>query len=1060
MENKNSVDNDGQNKKNNALARFGVHKPYTVFVAVIIVIILGVMAFTNLTTELFPKMDLPYAVVMTQAKTQKIDDAGNLVPDTFSDGSSMAGTDTTSAEGVEKLTVEIEKRLYSVSNVKQITSMSAQGISVAIIEFNSGTNVDFAQNDISSSIELLDYNKLGYQKPKIIKINPNMLPVFSFATHYKKENEAATNDWYNNVLIPTLDRIEGIATISNTFENSSNTKNFSVLDGEQSFSFTLNKASDYPTTEAVKNILTALDDLAAKNEGFTYTVTLDQGEYIDQAVGNVLNNLLMGGALAIVILFLFLRNVKMTVAIAISIPLCVVGTFVLMYFAGIGLNMVSMGGLALAVGMLVDNSIVVMENIYRLRQKGCSMKEAAIKGASQVLGAITASTLTTICVFLPMLFVQGLIMSVFLDMAYTIAFALFASLVVAVMFLPALISSLNIKQVNKKENKTVTKINKAYNKVLNFSLTHKLVTLIIVFVLFAGSIGLVFINGFSIMPATDEGQFTATVSISSLYKAELNLDNVAKGKSPIEPNTDEIHKTAVKIAGKNENGVKTGLYKEISDVLGKDLDTVAISFSDGMGGGSLFSGGSLGEASLEINITLKEKRSIKTSAASEKVYLAIKEYLTNQNLINEEVTYVTLMDSISVPMGKLNLLAALSAEALELTQRNTELSTEMSGYGDPGEDAELQAKIDDIIIKISDIASRLSVIGPQIAALQGQIPSIVTEINGFLSELSFATEVSASASSQMAGLVSDSITISFTGNSVDKINETLEAIQKECQDIDGILKFKNNYSPFIIQHVDKKPVVSLEIYVKDGYNLSKVQSQVDAKIAAMQKDKTIPEDMLRLEDGFSKELNETLSSLVIALIVAVILVFLVMVAMFQSVKLPFVVLMTIPLAFTGGLIALFLCGMQLSAVALIGLVILAGVVVNNGIVLVDYINQRRDEGAEIKEAVIEACNVRIKPILMTALTTILALVTMALGIGSNGELMQPLAIVSIGGLIYATALTLLVVPILYMIFCKRTNKPAKDNAVLVAEPAIETAVAAAKEDGQTEKQTNKNKKTE
>jgi HAE1 family hydrophobic/amphiphilic exporter-1 len=904
--------------KTSGLARYGVHKPYTVFVAVVIIVILGVLAFSNLTTELFPNMNLPYMVVMAQAKTTPADSAA-------------VGT----ADAVERdFTAKLEGTLYKVSNVKQLTSISAPNTSVVIIEFTDKTNIDLIQIDVIAAIEqFYTADRMAdWEKPQTIKIDPNMLPVFGFSTDFDRGGDAANDSFYNDIFIPSLERIEGIAEVSSTYGDDDS---FSYLNGKTSYSFSFNKASDYPTTEAVKNIFATLNDFATKYEGFAFTVTSNQGEYIDSSIGNILNNLLMGGALAIIILFLFLRNVKMTLAIALSIPMSVIGTFVLMYFAGIGLNMISMAGLALAVGMLVDNSIVVLENVYRLREQGHPIRECAIKGTSQILGSITASTITTICVFLPMLFVPGMINEMMLDMAYTLAFALLASLVVAAMFLPAVISSFKIdankKKDSKKENKSLKKLSGGYNKVLHYSINHKRITLLIVLVLFAGSIGLGMLNGFIIMPASDQGQFAASISLNSYYQSHL---------SGGAQNYDAIKAEAALVAGKDEDGVKTGLYKAISDELGANLDKIAITYGSGGSGFSSLIGG--GGVSLSISVTLKSDRKIKTAKAQQDVELLIKEYLTAHSTF-----------------GALNP---------------------------------------------ADMAGALAI---------------------------FATDVSTSSGSDMgmSVMATTTLSITFTGDDRAAINDVLTALQANCADIDGILKFNNSYSPFMIEHVDKKPVVTLEIFIKDGFNASDVQAKVDAKIAALKADGVIPEDILQLADGFAKQMADAFSGLVTALLIAVVLVFLVMVAMFQSFRQPLIVLATIPLAFTGGFIALFITGMQLSAIALIGFIVLAGVVVNNGIVLVEYINQLKATGLETKEAIKIACNRRLRPIIMTALTTILALITTAIGIGKNGELMQPLAIVSIGGLLYATALTLLVVPALYILLeRKKKNKNTEAGA--------------------------------
>jgi HAE1 family hydrophobic/amphiphilic exporter-1 len=898
------------NIKENWFARIGVRKPYTVFVCIMAILILGVFAFTTLKTELFPNMNIPYAIVMVKS------------------------TGTTDLADTEKIADDMMEQLATVSGIKSIKSMATyypipnggSGAVVLILEYHNEVRVDtskllvaFEKVDFANSAKKY---KDPYSRPEIHEINPNdMMPVFSFTV--------PEDFLYKTELKEKLDRTDGVALVSvsdnSTWRNNNPITNFQIT-----------KRADAATTDTVANILTELKDFAVKNNlsADFWTLVSNQANYINGSLGTVGENLIIGGILAILILFLFLRSVKMTLAIGISIPLAVVATFVAMHFIGIGLNIVSMSGLALAVGMLVDNSVVVLENIYRLRSKGLPIKEAAIKGASQIMTAMLAATLTTICVFFPMFFLTGLIMQIFIDLIWVVILSLSCSLLVAAMFLPGIISSFKIDIKHAKqtaageaaaEAKSVTNTKRKstgvipsrpnifvrfwngmkgiYGKALDFAINKKWWTVGLAFLLFVGTALLLLINGFILMPSTDEGTFKITVATDTGFTTYANSDSLEKE-----------------------------LYNVVAESLGDTLDSCLISYpgtSGGLNFISLLNGGSSG---ISISVTLNENRTITTDDAMNLVFNKVKDFA---------------------------------------------------------------------------------------GAKQGILG-----------------DVSSSVSAITSGLVDSDVTVTFAANSNNDFTSVVDAIEDKLK-VAGAADVRNNYSPTMIQKIDKKVAITFTVKIAEDAKISDVQFSVDKEVAEMMSSGGIlhGKGITVIEDGFSVQMGDTYSSLGIAIAVGLVLIYLVMVAVFQSFIMPAVVLICVPLAFAGAFIGLAICGMPLSMPALIGFLVLMGVIVNNGILAVDYTNQARRNGLPVRDALVAAMHTRIRPIFMTAVTTILGLLPMALGISLFGvtatgaTLMQPLAVVSIGGLLFGTLTTLLVVPAFYAIFCK--DKKHIDN---VCEP--------------------------
>lgn len=851
-------------------------------------------------------------------------------------------------------------------------------------------------------------------------------------------------------------RLEDMTVENGISLHNQNSGSYFKINGKQTVSISVQKSADVAVTEATENIRKTLNKITKEYDNSSYIVFFDQGDYIDVAVDSVLENLLSGAILAILILFIFLKNYKPTLIVAVSIPLSVIATFVLMYFLGIGLNMLSMGGLALAVGMLVDNSIVVIENIYRMRQEGKSVHDAAIHGAKEVAGAITASTLTTICVFLPIAFVTGLIADVMLDMIYTVAFSLLASLFIALTVIPCMSSRILKGENLAKEGKFINKIKSIYEKVANFCLKKKALTLITVFLLLVGSVIASLSRGFILLDNMDEGTVSANVVLSEnvsfeqlteyadyLYEDIDSIDPKVIDTVTITYNPSEgPKKLEISVSLKNGNRKDSSYYaKKINQKL-ENYD---------------YSRVSIGESAIESIDTNADSSSITSLTAS-----GIKIRVRGENLetmeeiankISAIIKDVKGIESVNngVESNLYNVKVNVNkdnAVLAGLTQKDVNDSMNLF-YGMSMLSGMTSSDTNTIVIEGIEYEISLpsnSSAGLPLAML-GTYQDFLGNIEVFDDDVRAALEVynASTTYSDMQDIYSSLYTIAFDGQKIAlRINPSLyldngtvvcvncpgssvTTIPTGAVQVSTLSKGKlpdfaeiTTVTGFSTINSDGKyRYFDVSASLKKGYNITKVSSEVNEKV-----NKYLNSDEFKAYgsnfkvefQGENEEVMSAVKDLFTALLVGILIVYMIMAIQFQSLKYPLIIMITIPLAFTGGLFALWICGFTMSVVAIMGLITLVGVAVNNGIVLIDYINVLRAEGKGVKESIIEAGKTRLRPILMTALTTILGLLTIAFGFGTGSELLQPMAVVVIGGLLYSTILTLVVVPVIYGLF--------------------------------------------
>lgn len=749
---------------------------------------------------------------------------------------------------------------------------------------------------------------------------------------------------------------------------------YSKVNGNPAVMLSIEKQTGYSTGDVTDRLLDKFDSLEKENTALHLSVLMNQGIYIDMIVKSVVENIIVGAILAIIVLLLFLKDIKPTLVIACSIPLSVVFAVVLMYFTHITLNIISLSGLALGIGMLVDNSIVVIENIYRLRGEGYSIRKAAVEGASQVTGAITASTLTTVCVFAPIIFTEGITRQLFVDIALTIAFTLAASLLVALTFVPMMAAGL-LKNTKEIRHNFFDKVKDSYGKILAVCLRFKPVVFIAVIVLLGTSVVAAFSRGYSFM--------------------DMNME------------TNQISAT---ISAKEDQTLTFGELTEMADeVVEKALTIDGIETIGAMAGGSALSMmGSSSTDSISMYMILDEESEVSSADVIEQLDELTKDMDCEVTTDTSASDMTSLMGSgltINVKGNDLDKLQELAGEVAKVVE-NTEGTVDVDdGLANTtpsftiSVDKEKAAKYGMTVAQVFQL-----VYGEMTSSTSAT--TISTDVNEY--------QVYVQSEEQSDVTLADIKNLTFTYTDREG-NETETALS-------DIAQFEEGYTLGTINRDAQTRYISVTAGVDDDHNVSLLSNEIQKEL-----------DKIDLPEGYSIEMAgedemiaDAMNQLYLMLLLAVIFIYLVMVAQFQSLLSPFIIMFTIPLAFTGGLFALYFTGNEVSVVAMIGFVMLAGIIVNNGIVMVDFINQLRRGGMEKKDAIIESGKTRLRPILMTALTTILSMSTMAVGLGEGSEMMQPMAIVTVGGLLYGTLLTLIVVPCIYDAFNRNKSMFEED----------------------------------
>lgn len=1041
------------------LSKMAVSKPTTVLLIFIILTALGIYSTFSLPIDLLPDMDLPYMAIMTTYP--------NAGP-----------------EEVERsVTRVIESSVSSVTGIENMISYSSSGSSTILLEFGFGVNLDEASNQARDRLDMIkNYLPEEAESPLIVKMDPSMMPIMAIAiTANRTPEELRTIA--EDTIQPRLEQLEGVASAPiaggrekavivdiprNRLEAYSLTiSQISQMIGVQNIqsgggtisegdlNYTISTSGEYSSIDDIKNTVIAwktetpvsmtgspavrkilLRDIADVYEGYKPETTLafhngepcvsisiqkqsgknsvetarrvnerieklndelpsdirietvfDTTDMIESSINEVVNSAVQGAILAVIVLLVFLRSIRSTLIISITIPVSLVVTLGLMYFCGFTLNIMTLAGLALGVGMLVDNSIVVLENIYKYRENGAKSLTASVLGAQEMIMAITSSTLTTICVFLPLIMYKnelGILGQVFQGLVFTVVFSLLCSLLVAVVLVPVLSSKyLKLNPKNRVRSGFLGKVNNAlqnifdgmdngYAYLIGKILNHKKLTLVLLLVLFVVSICLIPVIGFVYMPSQAEN--TVSLSITTPVGTRLEV-------------TQEVVSRFEAIAKQEVKGIESLLA------------TVGSS-------SSMMSSNS--ENSGQIQITLEDFKPGNDTAEE------IKEKFRKHFDDFPGVTFA--FSSTGASLGGGGITISVKSEDLELC-RNTANSIK-TALEEKGKDyvTEVQVDYTEGLPQVDIVIDRQKLYDYGL-----NIYTVSSEIKGCMNGLT--------ASRYRSG-----------GNEIDIVVQLAEGDREKISDLSTIFvtnsagkriplasfaSWQEGYSPVSIKRENQSRIVNVTATAKLGVSLGKVQSEIERIVR-----ESIPtdENVVIEYSGDYEEFMEGISKFLVIIFMAIILVFAVMASQFESFLDPFIVIFTIPLSVIGVVLINLLMGTTLNMITAVGLLVLVGVIVNNGIVLVDYTNLLRKRGYGLREACIEAGRSRLRPVLMTTLTTILGLVPMTFFPGEGGEMSQPIGQTILGGLSFGTLMTLFLMPVLYYIFNNYRDKKAAKKA--------------------------------
>lgn len=941
---------------------------------------------------------------------EKLDDTIAEIADKISQVDGGITQIAAAVKGLDNNTVSVNQALSEIEKQQSLAAYQLSGglsaLNTKQSEVNSAlTQLNSAQEELkSASDELADQKdkaKKAADMTNTVTISnvSNILTAqnFSMPAGYVSDDE---NIKY---LVRVGDKIDGdkemqslalfdtgidgigvvkLSDVADVFIADDSDEVFTKINGNSGVVFSFSKQSDAATATVSENIAKKLNSLTQENEGLHFTTLMDQGDYIDIIINSVLQNLLMGAVLAIIILYLFLRDIKPTLIVALSIPISVIFALVLMYFSGVTLNMISLSGLAIGVGMLVDNSVVVIENIYRLRNLGVPPVKAALNGAKQVAGAIASSTLTTICVFFPIVFIEGLTRQIFMDMALTITYSLLASLIVALTLVPAMGQRM-LRKVKPVKHGMFDKMLGGYEKSIRFVLKHRAIALIVAVVLLFGSMFGAVARGFSFMPNMASTELSVTVSLDDSATMDDTID-VAQNLLDTLSEYDEFETV----------GVMTGSTTSLMGLTG------SVSSSDADKG------------SVMAYAVFKDDK-VKNSESISKEIEAELQSIDGDVVVSGSSS----SSSMSAMLGDDGVSIKLYGDDLKTLQNTAKDMAEKLAAVDGIDETDNGIGATSGEIKVTVDKTKAAKKSLTVAQVYQQIAAAIT------SETTSSTLTNSGKDLDVVVIKDENSDVTKNNIKDIKLTYTDKEGNEKTTKLSEVAEISDSESMNSITRSDQKRYIKVSGTLKDGYT----NTDVSNKAKALFDDYKLPDGCSIEYSGSNESTMEAVNQMLLMMLLGVILIYLIMVAQFQSLKSPFIIMFTIPLAFTGGFLGLLITGFDVSVVALLGFVMLCGIIVNNGIVLVDYINNLRLEGKERREAIVEAGKTRMRPILITAITTVLGLSTMALGIGTGSEIMQPIAIVCIGGLLYATIMTLYIVPVIYDILSKKELRKVSES---------------------------------
>lgn len=941
---------------------------------------------------------------------EKLDDTIAEIADKISQVDGGITQIASAVKGLDNNTVSVNQALSEIEKQQSLAAYQLSGglsaLNTKQSEVNSAlTQLNSAQEELKSASDELSDQKDKAKKAADMTNTVTISNVSNILTaqNFSMPAGYVSDDENIKYLVRVGDKIDGnkemqslalfdtgidgigvvkLSDVADVFIADDSDEVFTKINGNSGVVFSFSKQSDAATATVSENIAKKLNSLTQENEGLHFTTLMDQGDYIDIIINSVLQNLLMGAVLAIIILYLFLRDIKPTLIVALSIPISVIFALVLMYFSGVTLNMISLSGLAIGVGMLVDNSVVVIENIYRLRNLGIPPIKAALNGAKQVAGAIASSTLTTICVFFPIVFIEGLTRQIFMDMALTITYSLLASLIVALTLVPAMGQRM-LRKVKPVKHGMFDKMLGGYEKSIRFVLKHRAVALIAAVVLLFGSMFGAVARGFSFMPNMASTELSVTVKLDDSATMDDTIDAA-----------QNLLDTLSKYDDFETVGVMTGSTTSLMGLTG------SVSSSDADKG------------SVMAYAVFKDDK-VKNSESISKEIEAELQSIDGDVVVSGSSS----SSSMSAMLGDDGVSIKLYGDDLKTLQNTAKDMAEKLAAVDGIDETDNGIGATSGEIKVTVDKTKAAKKSLTVAQVYQQIAAAIT------SETTSSTLTNSGKDLDVVVIKDENSDVTKNNIKDIKLTYTDKEGNEKTTKLSEVAEISDSESMNSITRSDQKRYIKVSGTLKDGYT----NTDVSNKAKALFDDYKLPDGCSIEYSGSNESTMEAVNQMLLMMLLGVILIYLIMVAQFQSLKSPFIIMFTIPLAFTGGFLGLLITGFDVSVVALLGFVMLCGIIVNNGIVLVDYINNLRLEGKERREAIVEAGKTRMRPILITAITTVLGLSTMALGIGTGSEIMQPIAIVCIGGLLYATIMTLYIVPVIYDILSKKELRKVSES---------------------------------
>ncbi|WP_373893939.1 efflux RND transporter permease subunit [Virgibacillus sp. CBA3643] len=1006
------------------LVNTSVKRPVGVIMIVLAIIALGIVSVRNLSVDLFPDIELPVAVVATTYEDAAPQDVENVISQ------------------------PLEAAVSSVEGIETVQSQSQSGSSLVMMMFSSGTDLDQALLDVRESVDQVSGllpEEAG--EPNIMRFSPDQMPIVTMGLTGDDPDQLTTIA--NDDIVPFFERQEGVASVTveggeereiqlvidqeklqqygmspqdiTTTLNSSNqsasvgnveqgnkdlqmrvTGEFESLEdieqtivqsesgatvhvediaevndttkesattlvnGEPSIVLSMMKKTDANTVDVATTIQERMGELSGDlPEDVNMETIIDTSEFTQMSIDSVIQNILIAGVIAALILLLFLKSVRATLVIGFSIPIALISTFALLYFTGQTLNVLTLGGLALGIGMMVDSSIVILEHIYSYRQRGYSLVESATKGASELAPAVIASTTTTLVVFLPMIFVEGIAADLFTPLGLAVAFALITSLIVAITLVPMLSSKMLSKAMADSGRRYwfdsfLNWLGDKYRSALEWVLHHRKTTISGTLIAIVASLALIPFVGAELIPASDQGQMQIQVETETGSSSDYTEEKVI----------------------------------QVNEELANHQDLIDSSYVSVGGGGMM--GGSANTATYTVQLVPAGERDTST----DKLVQELDEEL--QTVTGAEVTVSSVSDMSTGDPIQIQLNGPEHEVLRELSGDVVDTISSVDGVFNPTSAAD--EAVPQLNIDINDDEAAMyglnqeQILGQVQMQFNGQVATQYNEAGDELDVSMIYPEEERSTINDLEDMKIQSP----TGSEVP---------------LQEVASFEQIEGPVALLRENQQPQMNVTSAIS-GRDLGSVVGDIETALDDM----NLPEGYSYNMGGQAEDMADAFSQLALALVFSIFLVYAVMAIQFENFLYPLIIMFALPTTVVGVMLGFLVTGLPLSAVAFIGLIMLAGIVVNNSIVLVDYMNILRRKGMEKYEAIIEAGRSRLRPILMTTLTTVLAMVPIALALGEGAELQQPLAVTIIFGLSVSSMFTLLLIPVVYSLFDDLTKK--------------------------------------